>query len=361
MYKVLKINEGREAILINTDTNLPVREVIDYTSFLKKSGKASNTRINYVKQLKKLYDFSLVKGLSVLDVFDGKHDPYDFFGDYMVYLESEGSSKENPKNNTINYALNIAYQFCDYLAARGLIEKGPTQIFPASYKSQTHGFMKGLSKKSVKSIESMMYLPHDPANPNEYINWDQYVALIKACNNTRDKVLTGLQFENGLRVSEALGIHIEDLHLERGEIFIKYREDNENHAYVKRRAEGTIKLSEWMCEWVLLLLAEMSNIDTEYLFVVMCGKTTGRALNYTNTVDLYKRLSKKTGIKYHNHMLRHGWGQTREMDGWDMSEIARGLRHSSTASAERYAAPDKEALDRKTADFLDGVIDKWED
>lgn len=357
MFEVVLFNNGRDACLINSDSGLPVIEVMQYETFLKHSNRSPNTRISYMKALKKLYNFAESIGEDVLKAFDQGKDPFDFLGRFMNYLQG---NKEAPnKNVTVNYALGVVYSYYDYLSARNLISKNARAIFPTVSHNRSLGFLGGLCSYTTNDLSSIAYLPADPTAPTSYINWNQYETLIGACSNARDRVLIGLQFENGLRVGEALGIHLADIHLEKRQIDIVYRDNNENHAYVKRKAERTIGLSRWMCEWLIELICEMESIDTEYLFCVMNGKTRGRPLHYANTADLCNRLSKKTGINVHNHMFRHGCAQERYKDGWDLAEIQSLLGHSSSHSTERYAGPDKEMIRQKSNNYLDGKITKW--
>ena len=69
---------------------------------------------------------------------------------------------------------------------------------------------------------------------------------------------------------------------------------------------------------------------------IFYGNNKGNPLKDSTIEQLFIRLSKKTGIKVHPHMLRHGFAQEKLEAGWQLEQIQAYLRHNPT-STEIYA------------------------
>lgn len=348
--KIKYLNNKKDAIIINDKTHLPIFEVMSYMQYLKNTGRSVNTQRTYIRQLLKWYRWCEEKNVEPLEAFASSKQAMNVLERFMSNLVSSGLKK-----STINICLTVIYNYYDFLYLTEKINKGPSQIFPTSYKRDSSGFLKGLVYKNTTISKRPMYQKLDPSNPTQYISWEQYRQISNACKSARDAVLIGLMFECGLRISEALGIHIDDIHLEDETINIVYRENNENDSYVKRMQERKVTLSNYLAEKVLELLLLIEDYNTDYLFITMyCNNAKkGRPLNYSAAADIIKRLSKKTGIPFHAHMLRHGYAQERINDGWDFSELGRSMGHSSSESTKIYAETSEEVIRRKAKEFLE--------
>lgn len=344
-------SDKSDAVLVDDNTHLPVPEVLKFSTYLKLSAYATNTRITYVHQLCKWYIWCEDSDIDPLAIFTIPEAAI-IFSEFCGMLESR-----NLKASSINLCLAAIYKYYDFLALTGIIEQGPYQRCMPVIKNGTNGFLNGLSYYSTKALSSSSYVRPDPSHPASYISWTQYEQLVAACTHIRDEVLIGLMFECGLRVGETLGIHIEDIELENNLIHLKYRETNSNHVFVKRRAERSVVLSESLAEKIFSLLLELEDYDTDhdFLFITMYSRKgeNGRPLSYTNAKEIAKTLSKKTGIKFHLHQLRHGYAQERKMDGWEDGELARTMGHASVASTRIYADFPEEMLRKKSREYLE--------
>lgn len=163
-----------------------------------------------------------------------------------------------------------------------------------------------------------------------------------------------LLFEGGLRISEALGIHISDLNeLESGIVKIIPRENNENGARVKNYAGGLIKLPDYVIDLILdYLCDDISDFSSDFLLLTLCGSNRGQPLK-TGTVErLFERLSLKVGYKVHPHMLRHGFATEKLEAGWQMIDIKMYLRHKSITSTQIYATYSDSLKQKKMSEFL---------
>lgn len=163
-----------------------------------------------------------------------------------------------------------------------------------------------------------------------------------------------LLFEGGLRISEALGIHISDLNeLESGIVKIIPRENNENGARVKNYAGGLIKLPDYVIDLILdYLCDDISDFSSDFLLLTLCGSNRGQPLKMGTVERLFERLSLKVGYKVHPHMLRHGFATEKLEAGWQMIDIKMYLRHKSITSTQIYATYSDSLKQKKMSEFL---------
>jgi integrase len=76
------------------------------------------------------------------------------------------------------------------------------------------------------------------------------------------------------------------------------------------------------------LLNEFGEIDSDYVFVNLWDGPIGEPITYSNAIDLFRRLSKKTGIQVHPHMLRHTHATELIRSGWDAAKVQKRLGHA---------------------------------
>lgn len=350
---IVYFNNGLQAALIDDETSLPVKEVLDYTNFLKNGGRSTNTIITYTKSLCKWYTWCKSQSLDPLKVFDSPQVAWAVFDQFK-----SDQMQKSLKASSINLTLSAVYNYYNFLSISGVIDHGSYDCFSTSYKKLNSGFLKGLASTGSVTMDKLMYVRPDPSLPTQYISWSQYEQILQACNHDRDAVLIGLLFECGLRVGEALGIRLEDIELENNLINIVYRENNVNKALVKRKAERTVVFSDRLAKRIFHLLLQIEQYNSDYLFITMYSNSgkNGKPMTYTNARDIAKRLSKKSGIPFHLHMLRHGYAQVRKMDGWDTAELSRSMGHSSVESTKIYAEFTREQITRKAKDYLEERI-----
>lgn len=371
----IKTNRGIRYLLLDDDFKV-IDEVYRYLKYLDVSGKSPNTIRNYAYHLKAYYDYCATIGISPLSIFENNaRKPIDFFCEFMLWLQYPDYvngiiyyEKERPirNNRTINVIMGTVLSFYNYLSANN--ELGELNIYKIQrqqiyYKPMLYELM----QHQTYEKKSILKKP-EPPREIKAITREQYIELIKLCKVRRDRILLALLFEGGLRISEALGIHISDLNeLESGIIKIVPRDNNENGARVKNYAEGVIKLPDYVIDLILNYLCEdISEYTSDFLLLTFNGPNAGTPLKIGTVERLFERLSIKIGFKVHPHMLRHGFATEKLEAGWQMVDIQMYLRHKNISSTQIYASysddlkkkkinaflNDKEEQMRKTADAL---------
>jgi integrase/recombinase XerD len=121
-------------------------------------------------------------------------------------------------------------------------------------------------------------------------------------DNGRDRLLSRLPFKTGLRISEALGIHVEDLDLLR-----------ELRAYIRKKG----------LERGLLFRAEKNG--------------TGEALRYQSVQERWAQYCAKAGVVATLHQLRHPHATEPVNDGVSLATIRKRLGHRHIQTTLKYA------------------------
>jgi len=124
------------------------------------------------------------------------------------------------------------------------------------------------------------------------IDYEEYLSLLTAADNTRDKALLQFMYESGARILEILKVRIKDLYLD------------ENYAIVgggKRLVP--LANTEWISRW----LEEHPLRDNPEAYFFCNLRDPRRPLSYPAVRKLLKRLTKKAGLnrRITAHMFRH--------------------------------------------------------
>lgn len=360
--KVQKIStEYGDRYLLLDDKFEKIDEANRFLNYLDICGKSPNTLRSYALNLKLYYEYMSRKQYTVKEVFDNKENkPVDILCGFMFWLQYPDASsgtlnlqgeKCKRSNRTVNTIMSTVLSFYQYLASNNEISEVSTYKIQKStlhYKS----FLFEMMHHNTITLQSILRKPEPPLKV-EAISRNQYNIIFSICNNYRDKLLVALMFEGGLRISETIGLHLEDLsEIEDGIIHIVPRENNENHARVKNYAAGIIKVPDYIIDLILLYLDERSEYNSEYLFLAFSGKNKGKALDADAVEKKFSRIRKKSGFNVTPHMLRHGFATEKLEAGWQMVDIQAYLRHKNISSTQIYANYSNELKKEIMRNFL---------
>lgn len=177
--------------------------------------------------------------------------------------------------------------------------------------------------------------------------------LLTACQNTRDVLLLAILATAGLRIGEALGLRLSDLHLlptstslgcpvDGPHLHIVPR-SNSNSARVKNGKFRTVPVTTG-----LVNLYERYRVDrdqcprareSDFLFVNLYREPFGDPMKLHAANELMVRLSRHVGQHVTPHMLRHTFG-TAAAAVSTLDVVAELLGHASLQSTKVYLHPD---------------------
>lgn len=80
---------------------------------------------------------------------------------------------------------------------------------------------------------------------------------------------------------------------------------------------------------------------TDYLFIVLVGKTKGRPLSANTFYSSLQTIGKHAGIHVTNHMLRHYFAEERRKANWEILTISKSLGHKNLATTEIISTPQR--------------------
>lgn len=345
--KVQKIDIGNNQyryLLLDNEYNV-IDPVKRYLKFLDNTDKAQNTLKNYAYHLKAYFEYLDEIGLAYDEISSEGNNPIEILGNFVSWLENPTIINDKiayltppetkRSNQTINLIMTAVLGFYEFLS-RGN-ELPELDVYKEQRMNpQFKSFLHELIPNSNLIRKNVLHRKTDQKEVKA-ITRDQYNQLLEHCYTLRDKALLAVLFEAGLRLSEALGLFIEDVEPFNNKIKVKPRENLENGATVKNKAKGELYVPPYVMKYITdYIVEELVDIDTNYLFVNLRGKNKGKPMKPITVQKLFNRLSKKVGFYVHPHMCRHGHGTELAESGWDLVEIKDRLRHTNVQSTTIY-------------------------
>ncbi|HEX2915791.1 MAG TPA: tyrosine-type recombinase/integrase [Chloroflexia bacterium] len=169
--------------------------------------------------------------------------------------------------------------------------------------------------------------------------------IIKAipAENLRDRLLFSLIFETGLRASEALTLHIEDLDL---------THDDEHMTVL---GKGNRRRTVLLDDRTLVLLLKKYLKQTGYQHGPLFRATkndTGGPLRYQSIHELWQKYCSRAGVgNITLHQLRHTHATELVNECVSLSTIKRRLGHSNMQTTLRYAEQIDATADRELREW----------
>ena len=140
--------------------------------------------------------------------------------------------------------MNSVLSFYDFLVFDEGIDK--LNVYQKARKSTRfhHSLDEMVIKHEIK--EKSKLKEKVPKKKIKHITYSQYKLLMEKATNPRNRIIIGLLFEGGLRISEVIGLNIVDLNdIDRGIIHIVKRDDPNNpDAAVKYNSVGDVFVSD---------------------------------------------------------------------------------------------------------------------
>lgn len=349
------------------DNYKPIMPVYRFMLDMISKGYSSNTSKVYAQHLKLYYEWLKLENLnyhSAVGVGTNKKSTvytnlskFKFWLKYPTYYNAINNKVVNINNfengkkikakrqaSTINQIMNAVLSFYDFLVLDEGIEK--LNLYKeARVSSRFHHALDEMTIKHEKKKKSSL-IEKVPKKTPKHITPNQYKLLMKNATNARNRIIIGLMFEGGLRVSEVIGLNICDLKdINEGIIHIVKREDPNNpDAAVKYNSVGVAFVSSALAKEINeFLIHTMEEIDTDYFIINLYSPVNKYQPMKRDTIeDMFEQLGKKVGIDHlHPHMLRHGLAMDMLHKDMNIEIIKDTLRHQdSSTTSNIYARSD---------------------
>lgn len=237
------------------------------------------------------------------------------------------------KKNTQNYHLIAVRAFLKYLAKMDVQVLSPEKIELAKMPQRQVDFLEGSDLDRL--LEAPLQTPTKPGvfkrrKIDEKKDLTNEYTLIQL----RDKAILELLFCTGLRVSEAAGLKIDSINLNKDEFTVRG----------KGKKLRIVFLSEQARYWLKQYLKKRTDMNT-YLFISHDRAASKRDDN-TDNVGLTPRSIQRTLEKYTRqagitkkvtpHTLRHSYATDLLLNGADIRSVQAMLGHESITTTQVY-------------------------
>ena len=190
-----------------------------------------------------------------------------------------------------------------------------------------------------------------------YLEADDVKRLEKVTTNLRDRLLIRIPWRTGIRVSELIGIRVQDIDFEGRAILIKIQKQRKRDGKtVERRRlvpidQGSLNMIKEYLEW-----RKQFPYKGDLLFPISRARVN----------QIYWKLGRKAGIKeigdpavsqhrkLHPHHMRHSFAIHCIKHGMSVSRLQKILGHSSPTTTSVY-------LQYSVADLHEDYDKVWED
>ena len=224
----------------------------------------------------------------------------------ILYLHNQTSCRTETTINTILTAVSVFYEFHQQMNHTTVTLTALSVVRHSSYKPFLHHLNKNqssLMKTKLIKLKTSKLLP---------------------------KVLNKEQYESGMRIGQALGLHHSDIKSWDNEICIQPRNNNLNEARSKSKTSYIVHITqELMRLYAEYMLKDCGSHTKNYVFIQTKSKNPDKPLTYGAVRKIFLQISKKVGFTVNPHMFRHTHATELLRNGWDCSKIQKRLGHSS--------------------------------
>ena len=323
-------------------------------------GRAVSTSQLYATNLTLYFDWLR---RSAIGVEDGPRQ----LGRFVHWLKTSpvtraGAGAGRPRDGgRINHILGTVREMYKYAVSAGRLDPaildrlymvGDDRYYPAEAR-RDDGRLRSVLRP-VHSVRVSRRASVDAATP------DEFDALVRACLHWRDRFLLVLLYFAGLRVGEALGLRMSDLHFVDSaaglgcsfagpHLHVTPRE-NENGARVKSGRKRIVPVQVFVLEVFDRYLrrerdACRAAAGCDFVLVNLWSEPLGAPMKKDRVQALLRALSRRAGLErpIHPHMLRHSAG-TAWARATGISEAQSLLGHASPSSTEVYLHPGEDDM-----------------
>lgn len=351
-----KTKSGKDFYIPLGNDNKIIQPIYIYLKHLVMVNMSKNTVRNNCLYLLEFFSYLEQKDYDYLEFVGEKSDTckgaYENLTDYRLFLLYPdkddkiipiGGIPQKRKESTVNQMMSSVISFYKFLSDSGIIKDLPV-IQQMKGMIHSNHILREMFLSKHKAFKSL-YLSKVPEEPIRYINEEDFEKCWQGCTNRRNRIIIGLMYYAGLRVSEVVGLNLADLKdIHKNIIHVALREDPDNpDAAVKYGSVGSVVTDDRLRDEIVSYMNEdLRGIDTNYLIINFSGRNMYGAMKTDTIRDMLKNLEHKIGLpQLHPHMFRHGCAMRMMRAEMDIMEISDKLRHKSIqTTAGTYAKMD---------------------
>lgn len=351
-----KTVSGKDFYLPLDDNYDVIEPIFIYLKQLAIKGCSKNTLRQNCLNLLAFWEYLTDRGFDYIE-FVGKKSStckgaYENLTDYKLYLLYPTlREKVTPisgvpqarKESTVNQMLSSVISFYKFLSDADLVGELPV-IRQMGNQQHTNSMLNQMFMKRKKAYECLLSSKVQK-DDLRYVSAEEFKKCWDNCTSRRNRIIIGLMYYGGLRVSEVVGLNLTDLRdIAQNTVYIKLRKDPDNEdAAVKYNSQGGVTIVDMLRDEIINYMNEdLDGIDTNYLIINFNGRNAGGAMRTDTIRDMIDALGRKIGIPgLHPHAFRHGCAMRMLRAGAQMVEISTMLRHRHVqTTADIYAKYD---------------------
>lgn len=302
-----KVGSNQYTWLVLGDNYLPIEPIHQFIIYLENIDRSPYTIRSYAYHLKLFWQYLDKISLSWKTI---KLDALANFIHWLRLGESDNgvidlypkeAKRQNTSINSILAGIMAFYKFHERLGnIDALFGESSLSVSPRRFKP----LLQHISKH--KPYQRQLIKMKEPDFVPKTLNKEQVKRLFDACKNTRDLFLLKLLNETGIRIGQALGLQHCDIKSWDNEIHLTPRRNNPNLARGKSIRKNVLQITKsLMALYSKYLIDDCAELASDYVFICLHGKNPGKPLTYNTVKDMFRRLSKDTGIHVTAHMFRH--------------------------------------------------------
>ena len=214
---------------------------------------------------------------------------------------------------TLNQYISNVSTFYNWLVATKIIKKSPVphRMIATPTFMQDRDLLAHTRRKSQIAVNALK--SKEPKRRPKTISKEQFQILLEVTRSKRNRLMLLVMYDGGVRLSELLGIWLEDIDFGACGIWIRFRVNNANNSRAKAgygRDRFIVFNPNLMALIDDYISSEWLNSGHEgnYLFVVTDShnpRNIGNPLGHSAVHSLFATFSKKAGFHINPHMLRH--------------------------------------------------------
>lgn len=273
-----------------------IKQFMEYLSQEKKASK--NTQVSYGRDLEQMAEYLRSQG-----IMETEKVTRTVLNSYILYLERQGRA-----STTISRMLASVKAFFHYEFRQGKIKRDPAETLKTPRVEK-----KAPTILTVDEVTSLLNQPGG-GSPKE----------------VRDKAMLELLYATGIRVSELIGLRLEDVNLPVGFIVCKDEHKERTVPFGKTTRQA---LSQYLEQARPALL---KGEGSPWLFV----NCSGGSMSRQGFWKIIKYYGEKAGIRADitPHTLRHSFAAHLLGGGADIHAVQTMLGHSDMATTQAYTA-----------------------
>lgn len=351
MQKV-KSKSGKIFYIPYDDDGKVIMPIYEYLKHLAMNNSSKNTIRNNCSYLLVFWEYLKNHDYNYIDFVKKKDgasiQAYNNLAEYRLWLTYpdihdkvipiEGM-KPIRKDSTANQMLSSVLSFYSFCEISGLVKDLPVFTEKKTLQHSSH-FLRELFLQKQSFHKSILMAKVQPEEPY-FVTSDEFKLCWDNCTSRRNRIIIGLMYYGGLRISEVVGLKIVDMRdLYKNVIHITERPDDDEcpDAACKYHSHGTVVIDDILRDEIITYMNEdLHGVDTNYLIINFSGENKYMPMRADTIRDMIEGLSKKTGLsKIHPHAFRHGCAMRMLFAEMDLLSIADRLRHRNVSSTQIY-------------------------